>query len=78
LLIVFRDASTVMNGIFLAGIGLAASFINVFWTWGYSRSAAKLLTTVRFTCLSIAHIGCVYMHIQLLESHIQYAKRTET
>ena len=30
------------NGIFLAGIGLALSFINVFWTWGYSSMGRNL------------------------------------
>mmetsp|Transcript_18871 Transcript_18871/g.38312 ORF Transcript_18871/g.38312 Transcript_18871/m.38312 type:complete len:263 (+) Transcript_18871:20-808(+) len=30
------------NGIFLAGIGLALSFVNVFWTWGYSSMGRNL------------------------------------
>eukprot|EP00286_Rhodomonas_abbreviata_P017839 CAMPEP_0181323974 /NCGR_PEP_ID=MMETSP1101-20121128/20089_1 /TAXON_ID=46948 /ORGANISM="Rhodomonas abbreviata, Strain Caron Lab Isolate" /LENGTH=283 /DNA_ID=CAMNT_0023432073 /DNA_START=28 /DNA_END=879 /DNA_ORIENTATION=+ len=39
------QGNIVTNGIFLAGIGLALSFVNVFWTWGYSQSGKKLSTT---------------------------------
>jgi hypothetical protein len=53
---------TVMNGIFLAGIGLAVSFINVFWTWGYSRSAAKLLTTASTYQVALLISVSVFVH----------------
>ncbi|EKX46361.1 translocon at the inner envelope membrane of chloroplast 21 like protein, partial [Guillardia theta CCMP2712] len=33
------------NGVFMAGLGLALSFINVIWTTGYQRIAAKQLET---------------------------------
>jgi len=38
------QGNIIANGILLASVGLALSFINVFWTWGYSRMSSKLAT----------------------------------
>ena len=40
------QGNIITNGIFLAGLGLALSFVNIAWTTTYSSSANKLTKAV--------------------------------